>query len=272
MLNIFLDIFRDPITEFNIQIFEEQYNETLNSYKVIAKKDDSDDSGFFLNSNQKSENGILLLKTKTLLNKKNKIKYLTQFPELIIKLLKERHKILEFYLKNKKIEEFSLKIFSGFVNEKIIKLNFFKNLFFKIKQNSIKLNEELTKKNAYKRYENEIFFEEPINKLDLEIFWLWIKSKTKRWNKNDIKEYKKFESISEIILFDSKGYEKSIGFDHQLLNNVPASVNKMLAGNIGYDDKLDKYSKITDIIDISGSLETLGEKDISKIKIFLDKY
>ena len=89
-------------------------------------------------------------------------------------------------------------------------------------------------------------------------------------NKNDIEEYKKFESISEIILFDSKGYEKSIGFDHQLLNNVPTSVNKMLAGNIRYDDKLDKYSKITDIIDISGSLETSGEKDISKIKIFLE--
>jgi phosphoribosylanthranilate isomerase len=89
-------------------------------------------------------------------------------------------------------------------------------------------------------------------------------------NKYDVEEYKKFNSISEIILFDSKGYEKTIGFDHQLLNNVPASVNKMLAGNIKYDDKLDKYSKITDIIDISGSLETSGEKDISKIKIFLE--
>ena len=89
-------------------------------------------------------------------------------------------------------------------------------------------------------------------------------------NKNDIEEYKKFESISEIILFDSKGYEKSVGFDHRLLNNVSTTVNKMLAGNIQYDDKLDKYSKITDIIDISGSLETLGEKDISKIKIFLE--
>ena len=88
-------------------------------------------------------------------------------------------------------------------------------------------------------------------------------------NKNDIEEYKKFESISEIILFDSKGYEKSIGFDHNLLNNVSTSVNKMLAGNIQYNDKLDKYSKITDIIDISGSLETSGEKDISKINIFL---
>ena len=89
-------------------------------------------------------------------------------------------------------------------------------------------------------------------------------------NKNDIEEYKKFEFISEIILFDSKGYEKSVGFDHKLLNNVSTKVNKMLAGNIQYDDKLDKYSKITDIIDISGSLETSGEKDISKIKIFLE--
>ncbi len=88
--------------------------------------------------------------------------------------------------------------------------------------------------------------------------------------KIDVDEYKKFESISEIILFDSKGYEKSVGFDHHLLNNVPASVNKMLAGNIQYDDKLDKYSKITDIIDVSGSLETSGEKDILKIKIFLE--
>ena len=89
-------------------------------------------------------------------------------------------------------------------------------------------------------------------------------------NKNDVEKYKKFESISEIILFDSKGYEKSVGFDHQLLNNVPTKVSKMLAGNIQYNDKLDKYSKIADIIDISGSLETSGEKDISKIKIFLE--
>jgi len=89
-------------------------------------------------------------------------------------------------------------------------------------------------------------------------------------NKNDVEKYKKFESISEIILFDSKGYEKSVGFEHQLLNNVPTKVSKMLAGNIQYNDRLDKYSKIADIIDISGSLETSGEKDISKIKIFLE--
>ena len=89
-------------------------------------------------------------------------------------------------------------------------------------------------------------------------------------NKNDIEKYKKFESISEIILFDSKGYEKSIGFNHQLLNNVSTKVKKMIAGNIQYDDKLDNYSKMTDIIDISGSLETSGKKDISKINFFLE--
>ena len=41
-------------------------------------------------------------------------------------------------------------------------------------------------------------------------------------------------------------------------------------GKIKYNEKLVKYSKITDIIDTSGSLETSGEKDISKIKIFLE--
>ena len=89
-------------------------------------------------------------------------------------------------------------------------------------------------------------------------------------NKKDVEKYKDYNLISDIILFDSKGYEKSLGFNHELLNDVPNKITKMLAGNIQYDDKLDKYSKITDIIDISGSLETSGEKDISKIDIFLE--
>ena len=88
-------------------------------------------------------------------------------------------------------------------------------------------------------------------------------------NKKDVMLYKNFESISDIILFDGKGYEKSIGFDHKMLVNVPNSITKMLAGDIHYNDRLDKYSKITDILDISGSLETAGNKDISKINIFL---
>tara|TARA_Y100000741_G_C18209857_1_gene541289 strand:- start:44 stop:658 length:615 start_codon:yes stop_codon:yes gene_type:complete len=87
----------------------------------------------------------------------------------------------------------------------------------------------------------------------------------------DVKKYKDYKNISEIILFDSKGYEKSLSFNHKLLKIVPKKIRKMLAGNIQYNDKLDKYSKMSDIIDISGSLETKGEKDISKINIFLEK-
>ena len=88
-------------------------------------------------------------------------------------------------------------------------------------------------------------------------------------HKHDVDDYKRYENISDIILFDGKGYEKSFGFDHNLLNNIPNSINKMLAGNIQYNDALEKFSKIADIIDISGSLETAGKKDISKINILL---
>ena len=51
---------------------------------------------------------------------------------------------------------------------------------------------------------------------------------------------------------------------------MPRSLKKMLAGNIQYNDKLEKFNKITDIIDISGSLETFGKKNIRKINIFLN--
>ena len=91
-------------------------------------------------------------------------------------------------------------------------------------------------------------------------------------NKDDVNQYKKYETISDIILFDGKGYEKSFGFDHKLLNNVSNSIKKMLAGNIQYNDGLEKFSEIADIIDISGSLETRGKKDISKINILLEKF
>jgi len=45
----------------------------------------------------------------------------------------------------------------------------------------------------------------------------------------------------------------------------------MIAGNIQLNDNLENYEKITDIIDISGGLETSGVKDKSKINIFLNK-
>ena len=86
---------------------------------------------------------------------------------------------------------------------------------------------------------------------------------------NDVMNYKKYENISDIIMFDGKGYEKSVSFDHNLISKVPKHITKMLAGNIKYYDKLDKFSEITDIVDISGSLETHGEKDIKKIDILL---
>ena len=89
-------------------------------------------------------------------------------------------------------------------------------------------------------------------------------------NENDVKKYTLYEKFSNIILFDSKGYEKSIGFDHSLINNLKLNTKIMIAGNIKYNDKLDKFNKIADIIDISGGLETLGQKDISKIDIFLE--
>ena len=86
---------------------------------------------------------------------------------------------------------------------------------------------------------------------------------------SDVKKYKLYLKIADIILFDGKGYEKSIGFNHNYLKGVPRSFKSMLAGNIKFTDNLDKFSKITDIIDISGSLETSGKKDRSKIDIFL---
>ena len=85
----------------------------------------------------------------------------------------------------------------------------------------------------------------------------------------DVKKYKDYQNISDIILFDSKGYEKSMSFDHVVLKSIPNSINRMIAGNIKYSEKLDKYSKVADIIDISGGLETSGKKDLSKIDIFL---
>ena len=89
---------------------------------------------------------------------------------------------------------------------------------------------------------------------------------------NDVLNYKNFESVADIILFDSQGYEKSLSFDHKLIKNLRSDTKIMLAGNIQIDDDLENYNKITDIIDISGGLETSGLKDISKINIFLNKF
>ena len=40
-------------------------------------------------------------------------------------------------------------------------------------------------------------------------------------SKDDVIKYKDYSEISDIILFDSKGYDKSESFDHSLLDDVP---------------------------------------------------
>ena len=78
--------------------------------------------------------------------------------------------------------------------------------------------------------------------------------------------------ISDIILFDSKGYHKSESFDHSLLDDVPRELNKMIAGNIQIDD-IPKFKNKDFIIDISGALEDQnGKKDINKIDKLLNLF
>ena len=90
-------------------------------------------------------------------------------------------------------------------------------------------------------------------------------------HQNDVIKYMEYNDLAEIILFDSKGYEKSLSFNHQLINDVKINKELMLAGNIQIEDNLEDYKEIADILDISGGLETSGLKDISKIDIFLKK-
>ncbi|MDC0944698.1 phosphoribosylanthranilate isomerase [Candidatus Pelagibacter sp.] len=88
---------------------------------------------------------------------------------------------------------------------------------------------------------------------------------------DDVKKYSLYSDVSDIFLFDSKGYEKSMSFEHELIKNIKFNKEVMLAGNIQVNDELEKFKKIADIIDISGGVETSGVKDISKIEIFLNK-
>ncbi len=90
-------------------------------------------------------------------------------------------------------------------------------------------------------------------------------------NAQDVKKYKFYKDIADIYLFDSKGYEKSMSFNHSYIKEINFDKEVMLAGDIQINDDLEKYKKLADIIDISGGLESFGLKDISKIEIFLKK-
>ena len=91
-------------------------------------------------------------------------------------------------------------------------------------------------------------------------------------NKKDVLKYKDYCDISDIILFDSKGYHKSESFNHDLLNGVPNELNKMIAGNIQIDD-IPNFKNKDFIVDLSGALEDKnGKKDINKIDKLLNLF
>jgi len=88
-------------------------------------------------------------------------------------------------------------------------------------------------------------------------------------NKKDVLNYKQFQDVADIILWDSSGLEYSLDWNFNWIHSVPNNITKMIAGNINID-KLKKILKLADIIDVSGALETNKVKDIVKIKNFLN--
>ena len=156
-----------------------------------------------------------------------------------------------------------------------------------------KLNELLTldKKNSYfvavlVKPDEDIL--EKIKDLSFDYYQIYdctpeeIKKIKKKYNKkiitaltikdeSDVQKHNLFSEVTDIFLFDSKGYEKSMAFDHELIQKIKINKPLMIAGDIQINDNLENYKKIADIIDISGGLETSGVKDKSKIDIFLNK-
>ena len=91
-------------------------------------------------------------------------------------------------------------------------------------------------------------------------------------NKDDVIKYKDYSKISDVILFDSKGYDKSESFDHGLLSDLPSELNKMIAGNIQIND-IPKFKNKDFVIDLSGACEDKnGKKDINKINKLLNLF
>ena len=89
-------------------------------------------------------------------------------------------------------------------------------------------------------------------------------------NQDDVNKYEVFEDIADILLFDSKGYEKTESFNHNFLDNVNSSKPIMVAGDIKTDD-LNNFKDKPFLIDVSGNLESKkGVKDINKIDKFLN--
>ena len=88
-------------------------------------------------------------------------------------------------------------------------------------------------------------------------------------NEKDVLNYKQFQDVADIILWDSSGLEYSLDWNFNWIRSVPNNITKMIAGNINIY-KLKKILKLADIVDVSGALETNKVKDIIKIKNFLN--
>ena len=89
-------------------------------------------------------------------------------------------------------------------------------------------------------------------------------------DKQDVLKYKIYEKVADIILFDSSGLQQSLSWDYNWIKQVPSSITKMLAGNVDIA-MLESLKEITDIVDVSGALETDKVKDLNKIKNFLNR-
>ena len=86
--------------------------------------------------------------------------------------------------------------------------------------------------------------------------------------REDVNNYKVIENGSDIILWDSSGYEESLSWNYNWIRSISTKSKKMVAGNITID-KLTDLVNLADIIDVSGALETNKVKDINKIKKFI---
>lgn len=173
--------------------------------------------------------------------------------------------------------------FIGFIcnypkSSRYVELNFLKELL-NVKKNKSEFVAVLVKPN------NEIL--EEIKNLPFDYYQIYdcapdtIKNIKQKYQKkiitaltiedeSDVLRHKLFTDVTDIYLFDSKGYEKSYSFDHNLIEKIKLNKELMLAGNIKFDDNLKNYEKIANYLDLSGGLESSGLKDTSKINIFLN--
>ena len=88
--------------------------------------------------------------------------------------------------------------------------------------------------------------------------------------KQDVEKYKYVLETSDVILWDSSGYEDSLSWDYNWIKHISIKIEKMIAGNITVN-KLKNLSKLADTVDVSGALETNKVKDINKIKNFISQ-